>query len=203
MVARLPWAATALKAPAHMRVGQTRTVTLLLDPTYTPASGVDTVTLPADIRDSLRAGLVGEDTLATVDFKPVRRAEKMLARLEGPGFAIDPAPSQDSRLKKGVPEGRRTEWRWDVTAVSGGTQVLRVTLYALMNLDGETPVEFQVLRHEIEVDVTWTDYLAGFAERNWMWLIMLLLAPPSTIVWLVKRYKGGKRKPAPDWQTPL
>lgn len=202
LVAELPWAATALRGPSAMHVGESRTVTLVLDPSYEPSATADTVVLPEAVRDSLRATLVGGDSSEVVDFKPVRRSARMLARLEGTGFEIDPPPSADGRLTQGVLAARPTEWQWTVKALAAGSQTLQVSLYALVNLEGETPVRFQVLRRNIKVTVTWREYIAGFLSRHWIWLLMLLLAPPPLIVWLVKKMKGAKRREPPTWEVP-
>ena len=200
LVARLPWAATMVQGPTRTWVGNTKDVKLVLDPSYQPTYAIDTIVMPGGIRDSLRATIVGDPGDDRVSFRPVRRSERMIARLEGNGFAIDPDPSQEARLTQGVLSSRRTEWTWRIRALEPGHHQLRITLDAFVEGYSDTPVRFQVLAHEIDVAVTLKQYVAGFVGRNWTWLLMLILAPPTLITAIWRWYKNRKPHEAREWE---
>lgn len=166
-VQQLPWAGSAFNTPETMLLDQTEVVVFVLDPTKVPRVSPMGVRLPPAEAESLIATVVEVAGPAVpVETRPLRYAERMVARLEGQAFEITPAGDQ----LQAVSGTEVTEWTWEVTPRRTGRQILQLTVDALLLVAGrETPKRFRVLRKEIVVRVHWPRAIAGFVVDNWQW----------------------------------
>jgi hypothetical protein len=96
-----------------------------------------------------------------------------------------------------VARSEPTIWEWQVTPERPGTQLLTLTLEAVLNIDGkETPKRFRVLRERIEVEVTvWQQFL-GFLSSHWKTLLPLIGLPTlGALLLSLKRWWDNRKKP--------
>jgi hypothetical protein len=119
----------------------------------------------------------------------------MEARLTGPGFQITAvSPEEQPITSKGT-----TEWRWDVKATTDGKQALHLTLAALFTVEGrDARRAIRTLDRTIEVEVKWSQRIAGFVGNNWKWLWTALVVPLAPVIWGARNRWAGN---TPDSKT--
>jgi hypothetical protein len=102
------------------------------------------------------------------------------AKLSGDGFEItELAPAE-----QGILESDDTEWRWQVTPTEPGEHFLNVSLSTKLNVDGkEITRSIKTYEHQIRVNVTVGQMVAGFVSKNWQWLWAVVVAPLAALGW--------------------
>lgn len=115
-------------------------------------------------------------------------SQTMRATLKGTGFTIT-AVTDEEQI---IPTTERSEWLWNVKPTSGGTQVLQLTLTAVLDVDGKQAKRtIKTFQKEIEVEVPYSFLLSEFVSNNWQWLWSALLVPVGG--WIVIRIRTSKR----------
>ncbi len=99
---------------------------------------------------------------------------------------IQPLHDQPEQL---LSTGEPTEWKWLVQAKKDGRQTLTVTVYRLVQYDGQDYWREKTYEKNIDVRVT----LPGLIRRfDWEWLVGLVVT--ALLVPLLFRYLDGKKK---------
>jgi hypothetical protein len=137
---------------------------------------------------------MGEDELVLrieesgpVETHQIRVGDRMAARLvAGPGFEVQPITPEVQTITSIEP----TEWRWNVTAIRGGTQRLELTLDALIDVEGErVSRSLRTFSRTIEVQVSSRQRVIAFVGANWQWLWAAIVFPLIGIGWQRLRRK--------------
>jgi len=169
-LAALPWGNIAYNPPTKMRLGETRTIELLLSPK------VPIETLKNQIR-----------TLGEKEAARIRISNQMRARLTGNGFGIN-AITQEKQSIGTDP----TRWQWDIQAIAKGTHQLHLTLTVVINVDGtDQERNLDTFDKTIQVEVTPWQTVANFASSNWQWMWAVLLTPLVGWMWRRSRKRQG------------
>lgn len=170
----------AYNAPESMRLDETVTVELLLNPSLSPEQ----------LGEQITEG--GEVVTATVEVTPRMKAE--LKAQDQQAFDIQPLHDTPEQLVSGT---QTTEWRWWVTAKKGGLQQLTLVVYRLVRFEGQDYWrEVETYRSDIEVKVTMLGRLKAW---DWKWLLGILLTAiliPAFWRWADKRNKGKEKSDA-------
>ena len=184
---RMPLGRIAYNAPATMVEGEHHDIYLLLSPTQSPE----------DLQKELQSRLSGHEILETAQIKI---SERMQASLSGPDFAIDPNEPQIQPVSSTQP----TEWRWSVTPKKTGLLELRLDLYALLILNGGSPIPRKIRTFDttIKVRVAPLQLISGFVVRNWQWLWATVFVPVAGWLWAKRKKTQKRRRALPKSQSP-
>ncbi len=171
VLARMSKANIAFNAPEKIEIGMNSQVQLLMS-----------------VKDEI-AELEAQITEPGVVVSArVSVSQTMRATLKGTGFIIT-AVTDEEQI---IPTTERSEWLWNVKPTSGGTQVLQLTLTAVLDVDGKQAKRtINTFQKEIEVEVPYSFLLSEFVSNNWQWLWSALLVPVGG--WIVVRLRASKR----------
>ena len=177
--------------PKQMNVGETRTITLILEPDESKEQE-----LKDDLQrkvDQQAAQLPNSNIESTtrIETKKVLYSRSMEAHLTGQGFDIEPSEPQ----RQAVSETQNTEWHWNIKAREPGKQFLNLRLTAFIDVKGkEEKRALPVLSEVIEVEtvkVPLLERIRIFISNNWQWLWVVIVAPlvPKAVAWFRRRKK--------------
>ncbi len=113
-------ASIAYNKPQSMRLGDTTTIELLLNPSLSPEA------LSTQVTES------GQVTSASVQITP--RMKATLLSDDAQAFSIQPEQDNPEQLVSGT---ETTNWAWLVTAHKSGQQKLTLILYRLVQYQGQ------------------------------------------------------------------
>ena len=169
----------AFAAPDRATIGKSRTVEARLSVTKTPTALINELT--------------GAGKKETASLKV---SDKMTATLNG-GSAFDVSPSGPQVQL--ISRTDTTIWTWTITPKLSGTQILLLSLDALLSIDGKDGSRtVNTLTKEIDVEVAWPEtfddwitYVKNlFDDLNWLWVTILV---PLAALGL--RYRKKKQNP--------
>lgn len=156
-------ASLAYNAPDEMRLDETVTIELLLNPSLSEGELEKQITEAGDVVTSV------------VQISPQMKAE-IFAR-DPDAFTIRNLHADSIQVVSGT---ETTRWSWYVTANKEGPQRLTIILYRLVEFEGEQFWrEVQTYRSDIEIRVTLLNRLGSF---GWGWiagLLLLFIAVPA------------------------
>ena len=172
-------ASIAYNAPQAMKLDETITIELLLNPSVAPADLGSQLTEP------------GQVVTAIIEVTPRMKAE--LISQEGSVFIIQPLHDSPEQF---ISSSESTLWNWDVTAKEGGTHRLTLILYRLLTVDGkENWRQIETYRSDIVVSVTLGQRLAML---DWKWAAGFLLTLVGSVIgilsWLSNRNKNIEKE---------
>jgi len=172
-------ASIAYNKPQSMRLGDTTTIELLLNPSLSPEA------LSTQVTES------GQVTSASVQITP--RMKATLLSDDAQAFSIQPEQDNPEQLVSGT---ETTRWAWLVTAHKSGQQRLTLILYRLVQYQGQDYWrEIESYQADIDVKVTVAQRLGSL---DWEWIVGILataLLIPAFWRWLDQR---KKRKLGPN-----
>lgn len=169
----------AFSRPQHARVGKTDTVEAKLGLNITADKLAAEISAPGPIEQ-----------------RDIRVGDRMQATLNG-GGAFDVTPSGPQT--RWVASNEPTSWTWAVTPKLTGTQVLILSVDALITIKGEKDFyNAETLRTPIEVDVAVPnnseEWFAYFRKRvediGWFWTTLLVPLGAFCVPWWRKWRKG-------------
>jgi hypothetical protein len=168
----------AFNTPDRMQLGESRTIALVASPT------LDAAALTAMVRERV-GGIDGVDTEA-LQIGPL-----MEASLDGaPAFEVVALTPTRQPVSRAAP----TEWRWIVNAGQSGTHALHLTINAVVMVAGEPyPRSVDVLRRDIQVDITAAQRVAVFLTGNWQWILGTIVVPLIAWLWGQRRVKRRRK----------
>ena len=174
----------AYNSPSSMKLDETATIELLLNPSVT------TEQLGSQITES------GTVNTGTLDITPRMKAE--LIAQDPEAFLIRSIPEDPIQLISGTDT---TKWEWLVTARKGGTQTLTLIIYLLIQYQGQDYWrEVETYKANINVDVTIAQRLGSL---DWKWILGILLtaiAIPAFWRLVDQRRKKTEQVAKPDHQ---
>lgn len=169
-------ASIAYNAPQSMRLNETVTLELLLNPSIEPAELEGQVTEP------------GEVVTASIQVTSKMKAE-LIAQNEA-AFEIQSLHDSPEQF---ISSTETTSWTWDVTARQGGTQRLTLIIYRLIAVDGEEKWrKIETYRSNVDVQV---NFVQRLIMLDWQWLLGILITAlliPAFWRWFDKRKKQDK-----------
>jgi hypothetical protein len=175
----LPVGKIFLKAPAKMRVGETRRVEATV--------GID---LPETVlQKSVRPGDQKAEGVA-------RLSSQMAATLVGETFKITSLSPEQQDIAAGFP----TVWSWNVEATEHGEQLLEATLYAMLPNRQRVDSYVQNIRVEVR-PATWGEWFDAFGrEFDVAKSIVVALFGLATLVagWFGISFAFRAKKSAPE-----
>jgi len=116
----------------------------------------------------------------TVEGASVQIGNVVTAKLSGDGFEI----TELTPAAQGIIDSDDTEWRWQVTPTEPGEHFLNVSLSTILNVGGkEITRSVKTYEHQIRVNVTVGQRVAGFVDKNWQWLWAVVVAPMAAFGW--------------------
>jgi len=162
-----------------MRFDESRIIALVASPK------MDAATLSSDLR-----GRIGG--VDPIEVQKLQVAPLMEAQLEGaPAFEITALTPTRQPVSRAAP----TEWRWNARARESGKHDLHLTINAIITVDGERfPRSLDVLKREIEVEITAPQRVALFVQANWQWLAGTIVIPMALWFWTSRRSSNKKRR---------
>ena len=171
-------ASIAYNKPESMRLGDTTTIELLLNPSLSPEA------LSTQVTES------GQVTSASVQITP--RMKATLLSDDAQAFTIQSEQDNPEQLVSGT---ETTRWAWLVTARKGGTQKLTLILYRLVQFQGQDYWrEIESYQADIDVKVTVAQRLGSL---DWKWIVGILITAlliPAFWRWL--DYRKKKKLPS-------
>jgi len=166
-------ASIAYNKPQSMRLGDTTTIELLLNPSLSPEA------LSTQVTES------GQVTSASVQITP--RMKAVLLSDDAQAFSIQPEQDNPEQLVSGT---ETTRWAWLVTAHKSGQQKLTLILYRLVQYQGQDYWrEIESYQADIDVKVTVAQRLGSL---DWKWIVGILITAlliPAFWRWLDQRKK--------------
>ncbi len=170
-------ASIAYNKPETMKLDETTTIQLLLNPSVSPEALGTQVTAS------------GQVTTASIQITP--RMKALLISDDRNAFAIQPLHDNPEQLVSGT---ETTQWTWRVTARKSGTQRLTLTLYRLVQYQGEDYWrEIESYQANIDVQVTLAQRLSSL---DWKWIAGILVTAlliPAFWRWMDYRKKNARR----------
>ncbi|MCH7950683.1 MAG: hypothetical protein IH875_09450, partial [Candidatus Dadabacteria bacterium] len=167
LLAEMEFGAIAFNAPTNINIDDSPQIQLILSLAETVAK------LKQPIAEE------GEKIGATI-----KVSERMEAHLSGYKFQITPITPEVQAVSK----SQRTEWKWELHPKEEGKHELRLTLTALLEINGySTPRAIRTFDKIIEVNVTPAQKIGVFFKGNWKWLWVTILVP--LVGWLWRRRK--------------
>ena len=171
----------AYNAPQEMKLNETATIELLLNPTLEPGVLATQVTQP------------GEVVTASVEITP--RMKAVLLQQSQEAFFIQPLHDNPEQL---ISTTETTKWSWDVTAKMGGVQRLTLVVYRLVTVDGNDNWRVvESYRSDIDVGVSMVQRILML---DWKWIAGILVTAlfiPAFWRWVDQRRKPIESAPKP------
>jgi hypothetical protein len=127
----------------------------------------------------------GQVVSETLEITPWMRAE-----LESPNpdaFFIRAVHSESEQVLSSI---EPTEWKWSVLAREPGEQLLYITVYRLLEVEGrENWRAVEEYRHDMNVEVTWSYRLANIGEAFSSAVIfpVMVILLAGFVTWLARR----------------
>lgn len=150
---------------------------------------VDLLLSPEKSVEFLKSQLPEADRATAESAEGVKVGARMEAVLTGAGFAVESLSPPEQIVSRSQP----TRWSWAVTPSAPGSQLLRLTLSAKIQVEGhDTPFVVRTFDRSISVRVTVGQRVAGFVTANWTWLWATILVPAVGYAW--KRIKRRRKK---------
>lgn len=172
-------ASIAFNAPQAMKLEETVTIELVIDPAVSEEEIIKQIEAEGEIQTG--ALLVTPLTKAT------------LIAQNGQAFEIQPL--HDSEIQPVDAREGPTTWQWQVTSKKGGTQILTLVIYRLIQFEGaEYWRQVESYRADINVEVSFGQHILAF---DWKWLGGLLITSliiPLFMRWLDKRKPSAKKR---------
>jgi hypothetical protein len=169
--------AIAFHVPGTVPRGQLFTVRLIVEP------GKSGAELERVLVEMARDAGPGE-----VRTRTARVGDEMQALLSSPTLQIV-VRGNDTQLvrRSGV-----TEWAWDVTATTGGTHRLALTLYAIPQGRG-SGLKVKTFEETLTVKVGFVDEVKETLTEHWEWMWTFVLGPVGALMW--RRHRRLARAP--------
>jgi len=165
---QLKQARIAFNAPEMMKLGDTATVQLLLNMRKTI--------------DELSEQITAEGAKKGVEIQVSSRMEASLKG--GDAFEITALAPDEQPISATAD----TEWRWRVKPKVFGKQILALTLYAILPVQGTNTKKFvKAYDYSIEVQVTMGKQVTDFVGNNWQWLWSVFVVPAGAWMWTRRR----------------
>lgn len=139
------------------------------------------------ISEALTEGLGEKYTLKIIDVSQTMKAE-----LSGDGFRIDTTYSSSTQLRK---FDKPTVWKWGITPVSGGTNILKMKIVCILKREGFSDETYDIVTYTdtIKVAVNPTFIAGRFWENNWKTIIGFIISS-GVMTWIIgfilKKKKG-------------
>lgn len=175
-------ASIAYNAPSEMRVEETVTVELLLNPNLSPADLKKEVSEPGTVRTS------------SVEITPLMKAR--LVPQDRSAFLIDARPDEEHAIQV-ISPNETTKWSWNVTARKSGTQRMTISLSRLVKYDDQEYWR-EVGEYEAAIVVQVTP-LSWFKTSGWKWVVVLLVLMAVIVFGLLRR--SSPRGAGPEAKT--
>ena len=167
----------AYNVPRAMKLNETATIELLLNPSLTPSA------LATQITEG------GEVIIASIQITPRMKAVLLP---QGDAFFIQPMHDSPEQL---ISSTETTKWSWDVTAKQGGTQRLTLVIYRLITVDGNNSWRLvESYRSDIDVEVTLAQRILML---DWKWIagvVITLIGIPALWRYIDSRSKRVKKR---------
>lgn len=169
----------AYNVPDSIKLDETATIELLLNPSLTP--------------DALATQVVesGQVVTSSIDITPRMKAELIT---QDDGLVVKPLEENPEQLISGTDT---TKWTWFVTAKKSGSHKLTLVIYRLINYEGKGYWrEVESYKASIEVKVTLGQRILML---DWKWItgiLITLLIIPAFWRWMDNKKKKGKKKPS-------
>jgi len=169
-------ASIAYNAPSEMRVDETVTIELLLNPSLSEEKLKEQISEPGTVRSS-----------GDVEITPLMKAR--LVPQDNAAFLIEARPDEEHAIQV-ISGTETTKWSWNVTAQKPGTQTLTISLSRLVKYDNE---EFWREVGEYEADiVVQVTLLSRLKALDWKWIAGLLMILAAISAFWPRRARGKK-----------
>lgn len=166
-------ASIAYNAPQSMKLDDTVTISLLLNPSETPEGLATQVTEP------------GQVVTTSIEVTPRMKAV-LLSQSDG-GFLIKEIHDSPEQV---ISATETTQWSWYVTAKRKGVHKLTLVIYRLVTVDGqEYWRQVEAYKSDINVQVTFGQQLSQF---DWKWIIGILLT--AILIPAFWRWRDSRKK---------
>jgi hypothetical protein len=174
----------AYNAPQAMKVDETVTIELLLNPSVEPSALATQITQ------------AGQVTTASIQVTP--RMKAVLIPVPEGSFVIQ---SLHENPEQFISSTVTTKWSWNVTAKEAGTNTLTLVIYRLLTVDGTEDWRLvESYRSDIHVEVTFVQRLLSL---DWKWILGIIVTAvliPGFWRWVDQRKKQIEQTPKPKRQ---
>lgn len=156
----------AFTAPEKANIKEDITIQLLIDPSKELK----------DLERSLTEA--GKKTSAQI-----RISQIMVATLTAPDFEVQKVTPEE----QAVARTDRTEWLWTLTPKSTGRNEIKLSITAVVNLDGKD-YKYHIKTYEkiIVIEIKAQQQIAEWLAAYWQWMFTTLILPFG--MWIYKRY---------------
>jgi len=150
---------------------------------YEEVQPIRLVLSPLKLKEEEVAGMVKKPGRIVIE-TDVPYAPLMVASLTGAGFDIDPGEP----VRQPVSSVDETYWEWDVKALKLGKQSLKVTMHAILIVNGSKEERYiDSFTKDIYIEVSWRRRVVDFGANNWQWLWAAIGIPTATWFWSYRR----------------
>lgn len=171
-------ASIAYNAPAIMKLDESTTIVLLLNPAISPEA------LATQVNES------GQVVKGSIEITP--RMKAVLKTQEQDAFDIQPLHDSPEQVISGTDT---TKWSWFVTAKKRGLHRVTLIVYRLVKFDGQDYWrEVETYKADIDVKVTFVQQVQAF---DWKWIagiVLTLIGIPALWRYIDNRNKKMKKR---------
>lgn len=170
VLASMNWANIAFNAPEKIRLNDSAQIHLLLS-------------LQKSM-DELRAEINAAGKREGARIRVSNRMEAHLSSQEGTFKILSITPEEQAIGSIGT-----FEWKWEVEPLIPGVHTLYLNVIAHFSVDGvPASKSIKTFERKIEVEVSTSQWVSEFYEKNWQWLWVVFLIPAAGWLW-----KRGRR----------
>lgn len=170
-------AAIAYNKPESMKLDETVTVELLLNPSLSPEVLTEQVDEPGQVQG------------AKIQVTP--RMKALLIVNDDEAFILKPIHDNAEQI---ISADETTRWAWLVTAKKGGRQSLTMVVYRLVEYDGKGYWrEVESYKTDVNIQVTFFQRVQSW---DWGWfagILITAIAVPAFWRWIDRRKKQKKK----------
>ena len=123
----------------------------------------------------------------------IKVSDRMEAKLTSQNFTINPITPETQAIS----QNEVTQWKWEITPKSHGTQYLYLNLSALISINNEsTPRSVRIFTKVIKVQIKWDQSSIYFIKNYWQQLSWIVATITSLYWFLYKIRKHPREKKA-------
>ena len=161
---QLPWGNIAFNTPTSMKLGETKTIQLLLSASVTGQELANQLTEPGVATETAQ----------------IHISSNMEAQLSGSSFKISAILPE----RQAIGSTGTEEWKWEVTPTATGRHKLHLVISTDVDVEGShSSYVIQVYDRDIVVNVSGGQVVLDFVKGNWQWLWTVLVVPLAGWGW--------------------
>lgn len=145
---------------------------------------------PTKTVDSIKSDLRKENYTSSVGGSEVNVSKIVVAKaIATGGLSVIPITPEEQVISTNT----QTEWIWNLRASEPGIYEVKLTLTAIVSVDGQKTQKFlKVFEETITIEITLKQRIIDLVNKYWQWIFSTLIIPLA--VWIWNQLGGGPKK---------